>query len=121
LRIIRRFRDEVEASGSHFVIAHLPHHADLAEFQRHGRFAFDDFYRALHEIAPVISTEDALLAATKGKPILQSFEEGHYNARLEGVVGAELAAWVRAHAIELRSPATPATPAPAPAAPVGEH
>ncbi len=95
LRIIRRFHDEVEASGSHFVIAHLPHHVDLAELQRHGRFTFDEFYRALHEIGPVISTEDALLAACKGKPILQSFEEGHYNAKLEGVVGAEMAAWVR--------------------------
>ncbi len=104
LRIIRRFRDEVEASGSHFVIAHMPHHADLTEMQRTGRFAFDDFYRALHEMAPVISTEAALLAACGGKPILRSFENGHYNAELESVVGSDMAAWMRVHAPEMQQP-----------------
>jgi hypothetical protein len=104
LRLIRRFRDEVEASGSHFVIAHMPHHADLADLQRNGRFSFDEFYRALHEIAPVISTEQALLTACAGKPIVQSFEDGHYNSKLENVVGSEMAAWMRTHAAEMQRP-----------------
>ena len=98
LAIVRQFAREVQASGSIFCMAHVPHYSDLGPLRDTGKFQSQDLINAMDQIAPIAHTENALLDACKGRPIEDSFVESHYSPQLHAVVGKEISKFVQQHA-----------------------
>ena len=97
LRITAKFQAEVRAAGSAFLVAHLPYVTELEDWKAKGRFPHEDLYAAVKSRATVISPEQAMLAASGGKPLRAFFADGHYTDEFQAVVGKEIAAFIRAH------------------------
>lgn len=100
LAIVRRFAAEVTASGATFCTLHLPHHIELAYYQKHGRFAYQRLLDAVDALAPMAHAEGALLEKCAGHPPEQLYVDGHMNEQMQMVAGRVTAEFIRPHAGE---------------------
>jgi hypothetical protein len=91
LRLVRRTRVEVEASGAKFYVAHLPGEGDLAMLQKSGRTPHDQLDAAVKAENTVIALEPALLAASADKSLGTFFGDGHYRAEFNAVAAKVIA------------------------------
>lgn len=105
LAIVRQFKAEAEASGSTFLVAHLPYHTELKALKSAGAFPFADLYAELQRTTTVLPTEQAILEACAGSPPVQHFHDGHYDDTLQAAVGRALARAIAPKAAELRQAA----------------
>lgn len=102
LAITRQFKAEVEASGSTFLVAHLPYHTELDALKSAGAFPFADLYAELQQTTTVLPTEQAILEACAGSAPVQHFHDGHYDDALQAAVGRALARAIAPRAVGLR-------------------
>jgi len=86
-RVLERFAREVAASGSAFVVVHLPRRGDLERIRAGSRLWYGDLLRELDERHRVVRPEGALLQV-EGEPFAP---KGHYGPDLNRVVGEALA------------------------------
>ncbi len=100
LAITRRFKAEVEASGSAFLVAHLPYHTELAALKATGAFPFAGLYAELQRMATVVPTEQALLDASAGAAPVTIFHDGHYGETAHATIGRALAQAIAPKAAE---------------------
>jgi hypothetical protein len=96
LKIVRQFKHDVELSGSKFLVVHLPAANELSDYQAHGSFAYSDLYSQLRESAPVVQTEQNLMAVIGEKDPHSLFDDGHYTDALHASVGTTLAGYIAA-------------------------
>lgn len=105
LAITRQFKADAEASGSVFLVAHLPYHTELEALKASKVFPFAGLYAELQRSTTVLPTEWAILNACAGAPAVKFFHDGHYDDTLQAAVGRALAKMIAPDAAEYLSAA----------------
>jgi len=100
LKIIQRFRDDVEQSGSKFVIINLPQAAELGERIRKGYFPYQELYSEVRKLARVINPEQPIIETIGKKNVWSFFNDDHYAESLHSVVGEFAASYIETHFTE---------------------
>lgn len=104
VRILRRMRTEVEASGAVFYVALLPCPPDIESLSKGDQPLQSELYDKIGKEFSMISLERPVAEAAAGMDLDECFPESHYNESLNAVIGAKVAAYL----LEQRKPGAPA-------------